>query len=89
MGLEAHEYHFGQRIIVDVKKFTDRKRTTAVTKCNGNYKQIEALAIICNELGKQGLTYGVDFIWDDFWEDEVTIYFKNEQPAFISKLRWS
>ena len=40
---------------------------------NANYTQSEALAIICNKLGRVGLRYNKDFFWVDTFLDDVII----------------
>jgi hypothetical protein len=53
-----------------------------------SYRQVEATAILSNKLGLIGLEHGVDYIWDGFFLDEVTLLFKNEQAAFMVKMKW-
>ena len=54
---------------------------------NANYRQSEALAVLCNKLGQQGLEYGKDFYWDDTGYDGITITFNQKEDIFITKLK--
>ena len=54
---------------------------------NANYRQSEALAVLCNKLGYQGLIYGKDFYWDDTGYDGITLTFNQKEDIFITKLR--
>ena len=54
---------------------------------NANYRQSEALAVLCNKLGQQGLEYGKDFYWDDTGYDGITLTFNQKEDIFITKLR--
>ena len=53
---------------------------------NANYTQSEALAIICNKLGKSGLIYNKDFFWIDTFLDDVIIKFNNKEDAMKARL---
>mgnify|MGYP003722246379 FL=1 len=54
---------------------------------NANYRQSEALAVLCNKLGHQGLTYGKDFYWDDTGYDGITLTFNQKEDVCIAKLK--
>ena len=54
---------------------------------NANYRQSEALAVLCNKLGQQGLEYGKDFYWDDTGYDGITLTFNQKEDIFITKLK--
>ena len=53
---------------------------------NANYTQSEALAIVCNKLGQQGLEYGKDFEWVDTFLDEVQLKILDKHQAIMLKL---
>lgn len=53
---------------------------------NANYTQSEALAIICNKLGRVGLRYNKDFFWVDTFLDDVIIRFNNNEDAVKARL---
>lgn len=53
---------------------------------NANYTQSEALAIICNKLGRVGLCYNKDFFWVDTFLDDVIIRFNNNEDAVKARL---
>ncbi len=53
---------------------------------NANYTQSEALAIICNKLGKVGLVYNEDFYWVDSNLNHVIINFNSNEDAVRAKL---
>ena len=53
---------------------------------NANYTQSEALAIICNKLGKVGLVYNEDFYWVDTFLNDVIIKFNNNEDAVRARL---
>jgi len=54
---------------------------------NANYRQSEALAVLCNKLGHEGLTYGKDFYWDDTGYDGITLTFNQKEDICIAKLK--
>ena len=53
---------------------------------NANYTQSEALAIICNKLGRGGLVYEEDFYWVDSNLNDVIIKFNNREDAVRARL---
>lgn len=53
---------------------------------NANYTQSEALAIICNKLGKVGLIYNKDFYWVDTFLNDVIIKFNSNEDAVKARL---
>ena len=53
---------------------------------NANYTQSEALAIICNKLGKVGLVYNEDFYWVDSNLNDVIINFNSSEDAVKARL---
>jgi hypothetical protein len=53
---------------------------------NANYTQSEALAIICNKLGKVGLVYNEDFYWVDSNLNHVIINFNSNEDAVRARL---
>ena len=53
---------------------------------NANYTQSEALAIICNKLGKVGLVYNEDFYWVDSNLNDVIINFNSNEDAVKARL---
>ena len=53
---------------------------------NANYTQSEALAIICNKLGKVGLVYNEDFYWVDSNLNDVIINFNSNEDAVRARL---
>ena len=39
---------------------------------NANYTLVDAVASVCNKLGKAGFTYRKDFVWDDqSWTEDM------------------
>jgi|TARA_B100001964_G_scaffold192604_2_gene215377 hypothetical protein len=54
---------------------------------NANYRQSEALAILCNKLGQQGLEYGKDFYWEDTNWDGVVLTFNCKEDICVTKLK--
>ena len=87
---------FEHELTLDTDKITNRETYigehsgTAVEggALNANYKDVEAVAIVCNTLGKAGLEYGKDFVWENCGCDELTIRFKDAKLKTIEKLRW-
>jgi len=56
---------------------------------NADYTTVDAVANICNKLGKAGFTYRKDFIWDDTtWTDsmEDAISLKYSDPKILTVL---
>lgn len=82
---------------IEIKNLS--KRTPYLTDANGNsveggalnadYTTVDAVANVCNKLGKAGFTYRKDFIWDDTtWTDDMedAISLKYSDPKILTVL---
>jgi len=88
---------FAKTVTIGIKDLSDR--TPYKTDANGNsveggalnanYTTVEAVAKVCNTLGKHGFLYGRDFVWtDQGWTDDMddAIIFEYSDPKIITLL---
>ena len=55
-----------------------------------NYRTVEAVAMICNHMGKLGLIYGEDFTWDGVdAQGNVVIQYKKGHSSLLDNIKWS
>jgi len=56
---------------------------------NANYTLVDAVARVCNTLGKHGYVYGKDFVWDDsdYTDDlDEALSIRYEDPKILTIL---
>lgn len=77
-------------LVFKVKTFSNRSPHKIPVQeggaLNANYTQSEALALICNRLGKLGMSYNTDFYWVDTSIDDVIIKFNSKEDAVRARL---
>ena len=89
------DYRFQNSVTLDVDKISKRDEyigqstRTSVEggALNANYREVDAVAHISNQLGKLGYVYDKDWYWENVGCDELTISFKDKKIPTILKLK--
>ena len=54
---------------------------------NANWRDVDAVAQVANQLGKLGYVYNEDWYWESVGCDELTISYKDKKIPTILKLK--
>ena len=85
--IDFDETKFKNTLTLDVDKLSKRdeylgqSQNTSVEggALNANYREVDAVAQVSNQLGKLGYVYNQDWYWESVGCDELTISFKDKK----------
>ena len=93
--IDFDDTKFKNTLTLDVDKLSKRdeylgqSQNTSVEggALNANYREVDAVAQVSNQLGKLGYVYNKDWYWENVGCDELTISFKDKKIPTILKLK--